>query len=63
MSASMSLFSEFDRLRIECDDDQSTVWIHTRRGDSVALNLSRRDRDALRAALDQADRLDVEAAA
>lgn len=50
----VQLFSEYDDLHIECQDDAPVVWV---RGDesSVALNLSKSDRDALRKALDAAD--------
>lgn len=56
-SAMTCLYSEFDRLRIEADDS-GTIWIRSSNdaecGATVALNLSRHDRDALRRALDQA---------
>lgn len=51
----VQLFSEYDDLHIECQDDAPVVWV---RGDesSVALNLSAFDRAKLRAALVEADR-------
>lgn len=54
------LYSEFDELEFECDEEGGndgfeTIWIREKDGDSVSLNLSAADRAKLRAALDEAD--------
>lgn len=48
------MFSEFDELGIECQDDEPVIWIT---GDTarVSLSLSAADRAKLRKALDDAD--------
>lgn len=63
MSTTLHINDEFDRLTIECNEDEPTVWIRTAQWDSVSLQLSRANRDALRAALDEADKFDLEKAA
>lgn len=52
MSASISINAEFDRVRIECDDGEDTIWIRTQdRSSTVALTLSAKDLDALESAI------------
>lgn len=58
MSTTVHMYSEFDRLEIEANED-GTVWVrgyksHT----SVSLTLDRAARAQLRAALDQADAIE-----
>jgi hypothetical protein len=61
-ASTIHLFSETDRLRIECAKDEPTLWI---RGENeadrftVSMKLDRNCRDKLRAALDVADRLET----
>lgn len=62
MSTTLHINDEFDRLTIECNEDEATVWIRTGQS-TVSLDLSRANRDALRAALDEADKFDLEKAA
>lgn len=60
-STTIHLFSETDRLRIECANDEATIWV---RGENeadrftVSMKLDRNCRDKLRAALAQADALE-----
>lgn len=59
MSTTVHMYSEFDRLEIEANEDDGTVWVrgyqsHT----SVSLTLDRAARAQLRAALDQADAIE-----
>ena len=52
MSASISINAEFDRVRIECDAGEDTIWIRTGdRSATVALTLSAKDLDALESAI------------
>jgi hypothetical protein len=61
-ASTIHLFSETDRLRIECANDEPTIWV---RGENeadrfvVSMKLDRNCRDKLRAALDVADRLEI----
>lgn len=58
-STTIHLYSEWDSLRIECEDDAPVIWI--RGADTyVSLNLSKDDRDALRKALDDADAYELQ---
>lgn len=49
---------DFDRPRIECANDEPTIWVRTRDGHTVSLALDRERRSAMRAALAKADELD-----
>lgn len=52
MSASISINAEFDRVRIECDKGEDTIWIRTGdRSATVALTLSAANLDALESAI------------
>lgn len=48
---------DFDRPRIECANDEPTIWVRTRDGATVSIGLDAGARAALRAALDRADTL------
>lgn len=50
------LFSEYDGLSFECQDDEPTVWIRAESGPCISLGLTKADRAKLRAALDEADK-------
>lgn len=51
----VNLYSEFDEIFFECEEDCPVVWIRAYNGPKVSLDLSADDRAALRAALNQAD--------
>lgn len=59
MSTLVTIYSEFDRLEIEADKDDGTVWVRGYKSNTtVALDLDRAARAQLRAALDQADAIE-----
>lgn len=58
MSSLINIFGEYDRVRVECADDEPCIWIRTDR-DAVSLSLTREQRAALRLAIDAADELDA----
>lgn len=57
MSSLTHIFGELDRPKIECAADEPCIWIRGR-NDTVSLTLDRRQRDQLRAALDECDEFD-----
>jgi hypothetical protein len=54
MSSLTHIFGELDHPKIECQADEPCIWIRGR-NDTVSLTLDRRQRDQLRAALDECD--------
>lgn len=55
MSTHLHMMGEYHNIRIGSDDDDDgTIWLETG-GESVSLTLTAKQRDALRAALDNAE--------